>query len=40
MRAPAWERIQGRSVSCDAERRDRRSQALAWERGAGQLQKL
>ncbi|MCK5524463.1 MAG: hypothetical protein KAI83_15140 [Thiomargarita sp.] len=32
--ALAWERIQGRSASRDAERRNRRSQAGAWERGA------
>ncbi|MCK5522260.1 MAG: hypothetical protein KAI83_03910 [Thiomargarita sp.] len=35
--APAWERIQGRSASRDAERRDRRSQARAWERGVNAI---
>jgi len=29
MRTPAWERIQGRSASRDAERRNRHSQARA-----------
>jgi hypothetical protein len=32
MRAPAWERIPGRSASRDAERQNRHSQAGAWER--------
>ncbi len=34
--ALAWERIQGRSASRDAERRNRHSQARAWERGESQ----